>query len=75
MTILIGKKPYFPVLESEISKAGIRKKDIAKRLGITPRSFSQKLAGDVDFWLSEVVTIHSFFPNIEPFDLFKHNIS
>lgn len=37
---MIGKKPYFPVLESEISKAGIRKKDIAKRLGITPRAFS-----------------------------------
>lgn len=72
---MIGKKPYFPVLESEISKAGIRKKDIAKRLGITPRAFSGKLAGNADFWLSEVLIIHSFFPEVEPLDLFKHNIN
>lgn len=67
------KKPYYPVLESEISKSGIRKKDIADHLGITPRAFSDKLTGKTDLWLSEVLAIHSFFPNVAPLELFSHD--
>ena len=68
-----GNKPYYPILESEIAKHGIRKKDIAKRLGISERSFSCKMKGRNDFWLNEVLTIHSFFPEVPPMELFKHN--
>lgn len=65
-------KPYYPMLEAKISENGIMKKDIAEKLGISPRAFSEKLAGKVDFWWKEILTIWSLFPNIDPFDLFKH---
>lgn len=65
-------KPYYPILESEISKSGVKKKDIAKKLGLSPRALSSKLTGKVDFWLSEVVAIHSFFPEVPPMELFRH---
>jgi len=33
-------KPYYPNLEAEISKNGMKKKDIANMLNITPRAFA-----------------------------------
>lgn len=65
--------PYYPTLEAEIAKRGIAKKDIAKQLGITPQAFSNKIAGSVDFWLQEVLTIHSLFPNVLIEELFSHS--
>lgn len=59
-----AKKPYYPILESEMVKKGIQKQSLAKELNITPRSFSQKLSGKVDFWWREVEIIKSTFPDI-----------
>lgn len=67
-----GNKPYYPILESEISKSGVKKKDIADKLGLSPRALSSKLTGKTDFWLKEVLIIHSCFPNVPPMELFKH---
>jgi hypothetical protein len=65
-------KPYYPNLEAEISKNGIKKKDIALMLCITPRAFAAKMTGRVDFWWKEVGVIKSLFPNIPAEKLFEH---
>ena len=65
--------PYYPTLEAEIAKCGISKKNIAKELGITSRAFSNKVKGNADFWLQEVITIHSMFPNVSIEELFSHS--
>lgn len=65
------KSPCYPVLESEIAKNGVMKKDIAKRLGIIPRTLSNKLSGKCDFTLSEAVLIHEIFPDIPIEVLFR----
>lgn len=70
--MLLENKPYYPILESEISKSGVKKKDIAKKLGLSQRAFSCKMTGKVDFWWREVLAIHSFFPEVPPMELFKH---
>lgn len=67
--------PYFPTLEAEIAKSGILKKDIAQRLGISQRTFSKKLNGDVDFWWNEILIIYDIFPDVPPHLLFNHNKS
>lgn len=66
------KKPYYPILESEMVKNGIQKQGLAKKLNITPRSFSQKLSGKVDFWWKEAEIIKSTFPNIPIDQLLSH---
>lgn len=69
----IPTKPYFPVLEAEIAKRGIRKKDIAAVLKLTPRSFSQKMTGKVGFWYDEACTIQkTFFNDVTTDILFRH---
>lgn len=65
-------EPYFPNLESEIAKRGILKKDIAQKLGITQRTFTKKLNGEIDFWWNEILTIYEIFPEVPPHLLFKH---
>lgn len=64
------KKPYFPVLEAEIAKNGIKKKDIAKALGIKDRTLSLKLTGKTEFVLSEIMYIRSLFPECSVDELF-----
>lgn len=64
-------KPYYPILESEIAKNGIKKQDIAKRLNISSRSFSKKITGNADFWWNEVRIISSIFPNVPTVQLFS----
>lgn len=66
------KKPYFPILESEISKNGVMKKEIAKHLGISQRALSCKLTGKIDFWWHEICVIRSFFPDFTAEELFSH---
>lgn len=68
-------KPYYPTLEAEISKNGIRKQDIAKALNITPRALSLKMNGQVDFWWKEILIIHSLFPDVQLIELFEHERS
>lgn len=67
------KKPFFPILEGEIARRGIKKKDIANKLGISERAFANKLNGKSDLWWSEVITIHNIFPNISTERLFSTN--
>ena len=68
----MSKKPYFPILEAEISKNGLCKKDIAKQMGISSRAFSCKLTGKVDLWWKEILFIQSMFPDIPLEKLFSH---
>ena len=65
--------PYYPMLEAEISKAGIKKQDIAKKLNLTPRTLSRKITGECDFGLKEVIIIQSIFPAVPLEKLFEHN--
>lgn len=66
-------KPYYPILEAEIAKNGIKKQDIAKMLNISPRSFSKKMTGSIGFWWDEAMVISSIFPNTSPDQLFSHS--
>lgn len=64
--------PYFPILESEIAKRGIRKKDIAEAIGIEPKSISNKLTGKTELKLNEMRVIQAFIPDIPLDQLFSH---
>lgn len=69
----MGNKPYFPILEGEIAKNGIDKKELAKKLGLSMRAFYSKMLGNNDFKLSEIKVILSVFPDV-PFEkLFSHD--
>lgn len=70
---MVIEKPYYPTLEAEIAKNGVKKQDLADLLGITPRMLCFKMKGQVDFWWKEVLIIQSVFPNIPPTELFEHN--
>ena len=62
----------FPVLEGEIAKRGIKKKAIATRIGVSPRTFMYKLAGVSDFDWNEVCIMQSvFFPDMDKDTLMK----
>ena len=65
-------RPYFPNLEAEISKNGVKKKDIATALGINTRTLSLKMTGKTEFLLSEALYIHSLFPRVPVEELFSH---
>lgn len=62
----------YPVLVGEIAKRGIRKKTIARSIGVCDKSLNNKLNGKVPFTWPEVRTIrHQFFPDIPPDVLFS----
>lgn len=67
------KSPYYPVLESELAKRGIKKKDIADLLGIKDRSLSKKMSGETDFWLTEALAISTVISGIPLEQLFSHS--
>ena len=67
----MNMRPYFPNLEAEISKNGVKKKDIATALGIQPRTLSLKMTGKTEFLLSEALYIHSLFPSVPVEKLFE----
>lgn len=55
------------MLEREIAGRGITKKAIAESLGISQRSFSNKMSGRVPFTWPEVIAIrNNFFPDMTP---------
>lgn len=64
--------PFYPTLEAEIAKRGIKKKDIAAALEIKPRSLSDKLSGKTDFWWKEINVISDMFPDIPMKQLFSN---
>ena len=59
------KRAVYPILESKIAEKGIAKKDIAQKLGITPRALSKKLKGETNFTLTEGLFIHKLFADIQ----------
>lgn len=48
---------YFPMLEAEIARRGIKKKDIAARAGIEISTFYYKLNGKRPFTLDQALNI------------------
>lgn len=64
----------YPILAGEIAKRGIKKKAIAKSIGVCDKSLRNKLAGNTPFTWPEVKTIrHQFFPDLDPDYLFEEN--
>ena len=60
------------ILNGKIAEKGIHKKDICKELGISFKSFANKLNGKTEFTWSQVCTIQRvFFPEIDKDCLFK----
>lgn len=59
------KRAVYPILESKIAEKGIAKKDIAQKLGITPRALSKKLKGETNFTLTEGLSIYKLFADIQ----------
>ncbi len=66
-------KPYYPILEAEIARNGIVKKELAAAMNISERHLMNKLSGAVDFWLKEALYIQSLIPYIPVPELFKHD--
>lgn len=62
--------PY-PTLEREIAGCDIKQVEIAKALGISEKTFYNKLSGKTEFTWAEVCkVIKLFFPYMTPEDLF-----
>ena len=62
----------YSFLESKINERGVKKKVISDAIGITPRSFNYKLAGERPFTWPEVQIIQKrFFPDIDKDTLFQ----
>lgn len=63
---------YYPNLEKAIWEGGIKKKTIAKTLGISEKTLSNKLTGRSTFEWEQCFQIKStFFPNSDMETLFK----
>lgn len=65
-------EPFYPNLEAEIARRGIKKKDMADKLNLTQKTFSNKLIGKTDFWLKEMFCILSMLPGTTAEQLFEH---
>ena len=61
----------YPILAGEIAKRGIKKISIATAIGVTGRSFNNKMRGVTPFTWPEVSIIrNTFFPDFTVDDLF-----
>lgn len=62
---------YYPVLVGEMAKREIKKKMIARSIGVCDKAFNNKLNGKTPFTWPEVRMIRlQFFPDISPDILF-----
>lgn len=62
----------YSFLEAKITERGIKKAAISASIGVTPKSFNNKLAGKSPFTWPEVQTIQKrFFPDMNKDDLFQ----
>ena len=62
----------YPVLTGEIARRGMVRSRIAKAIGVSYRSFYNKMTGTAPFTWEEACTIQSqFFPDITKEELFK----
>lgn len=50
-------KPKYPNLEGEIVKQGYNKTSFSKAVNMTPNQLSNRMDGEIDFRLEEVLTI------------------
>jgi hypothetical protein len=65
-------EPAYPILASEISRRGIKKRAIASAIGTSDRTLYSKLRGETAFTWPEVVVIRgTFFPDISADELFR----
>ncbi|MDE5885780.1 MAG: hypothetical protein K2H29_11990 [Oscillospiraceae bacterium] len=68
----VRQKIVYPTLEAEIARRGIKKYEIAKFLGISPRTFSNKLSASIGFSLEQGLTIwKTFFSDVPIDELFR----
>lgn len=65
-------RTFYPNLETEIARRGIKKKDMADKLNLTPKTFSNKLIGKTDFGVKEMFSILSMLPDTTAEQLFEH---
>lgn len=64
---------YYPNFIGEIAKRDIKKKDIAKALGVSYKTFYSRFKGKSSFTLAEAeIIVHHFFPDLSPDYLFAH---
>ena len=62
----------YSVLKEYALRSGVRKKDIADLLGISPKTLWNKLRGESDFTFGEAVQIKSrYFPEVPIEQLFE----
>lgn len=65
---------HFPVLETEMTKRGIFKRDIIGLIGIEASTLSYKINGKREFTLDEALAIwRKWFSDIPVDELFMHN--
>lgn len=65
---------HYPVLESEMAKRGILKRDVIGLLCVENSTFSNKINGKRDFTLTEALAIwRKWFRDIPVDELFTHN--
>ena len=60
----------FRNLSAELVRHGIKVKDLAEYIGVSPKTASNKLNGKSEFTLSEINKISSLFPTMEVAYLF-----
>ena len=64
-------KPAYPVFAGELAKRGYTKSAMAKKIGVSQRTFYSKFFGNTEFTFSEAITIQQeFFPDIDIAHLF-----
>lgn len=63
----------FSNLNAEIARYNVKNADIAKLLGVSTKTVSNKLDGRTEFTLSEVKKIASIFPNVSISYLFDES--
>lgn len=70
------KNIFYPVLEGKIAEKGITKKSIAELLNISPKAFSNKVTGKVEFTWREVVTMQgAYFSDVSKDELMSRRAS
>lgn len=63
----------FNNLNAEIARYSLKTADLAKLLGVSLKTVTNKLDGKTEFTLSEIKKIASLFPNVSITYLFAEN--
>lgn len=58
----------FRNLNAEMSRRGLTKREMAKRIKIAPNTLTRKLNGRADFTLTEIYNIRDILDRISPLD-------